>query len=214
MKYLVQPSEPKEFKEYLSRENIPFEEEHDLQFDYFLEGANICVERKTAEDFVGSIVDGRIWKQLHAMSTVCRIPVLAVIGSPSVALTFTRFRRSSYLGALASIIIKTSGEGLSSNVSVVVLDTNYDLMYILKSLYEKAREGSTYLVPVQPAKKSDTTASKIALLTAIPGVGEVYAKRLLEKFKTIEKIVNASISELQEVLGKKRAEKVYKFFKE
>lgn len=214
MKYLVQPSEPKEFKDYLSMENIPFEEVSDLPFDYFLEGVNICVERKTAEDFVGSIVDGRIWKQLHAMSTMCRIPVLAVIGSPSVALTFTRFRRSSYLGALASIIIKTSGEGLSSNVSVVVLDTNYDLMYILKSLYEKAREGSTYLVPVQPARKSDTTASKIALLTAIPGVGEVYAKRLLEKFKTIEKIVNASISELQEVLGKKRAEKVYKFFKE
>lgn len=214
MKYLIQPSEPKEFKDYLSRENIPFEEASDLPFDYLLEGAGLCIERKTAEDFVNSIIDGRIWKQLHTMSTMCRIPILVVIGSPSVALTFTRFKRSSYLGALVSIIVKTSGEGLSSNVSVVVLDTNYDLMYMLKSFYEKFKEGALYLVPRQPTKKSDVYASKIALLTAVPGIGEVYARRLLEKFKTIEKVVNASIDELTEIIGKKRAEKVYKFFRE
>ena len=41
------------------------------------------------------------------------------------------------------------------------------------------------------------------IIEGFPGIGPMNAKKLLERFKTIKEIVNASEEELKEILGKK-----------
>jgi len=41
------------------------------------------------------------------------------------------------------------------------------------------------------------------ILEGFPGIGPTTAKKLLKKFKSIKKIINASEEELKEILGKK-----------
>ena len=51
-------------------------------------------------------------------------------------------------------------------------------------------------------------------LNDIPGIGEATAMELLRIFKSVQKIKSASLDQLEEVVGKSKAEKVYSYFTE
>ncbi|MBO4417947.1 MAG: excinuclease ABC subunit C [Bacteroidales bacterium] len=51
-------------------------------------------------------------------------------------------------------------------------------------------------------------------LAEIPGVGEATAARLLTRFKSVKRIKEASLNDLEEVVGKKVAANVYDYFNE
>lgn len=51
-------------------------------------------------------------------------------------------------------------------------------------------------------------------LTNIPGIGELYAAKLLKAFRSIRVIKHTALSELEKVIGKQRAENVYNYFHE
>jgi len=207
-------NEPTEIKFYLKSNNIPIQESSTLPFDYLVvyDKKRIGVERKEASDFVASIMDGRLWEQLYAMSTLCPLNFLVVIGNITSVLIERKFPRSAYIGALVSSAIKTSPDGLSGYVSVVSLDTIYDFMEFLRLLCRKVTEDDVRL-PIKPINKTDLKSLQIQTLATLPGVGEVYAKELLDEFGSIYAVANASITQLEKVLGRKRAEKVYKFLR-
>jgi len=57
--------------------------------------------------------------------------------------------------------------------------------------------------------------SKTALnteLESIPGVGDKTIVELLKKFKSVKRIANAKLDELEAVVGVSRAEKIYNFY--
>ena len=212
---LVHPNEPKEIKDFLISQGIPVRDEPSLQFDYlFAVGENrIAVERKDAPDFVASIIDARLFTQLYYMSVLCPHSYLVVIGNITEALIERSFKREGYIGALISASLKTAPEGCQGHVSVVVLDTMPDFMLFLKLLHNKLEEGDFVRYPRVNISKHEPQSLAIATLSTLPGVGEVYAEKLLKRFKTLYKVFTASQYELEAVLGKKRAEKVYKFIR-
>lgn len=53
-----------------------------------------------------------------------------------------------------------------------------------------------------------------SVLTEIPGVGYSIAQSLLWKFKSVKRIKNASLKEIQDTIGKSKAQVVYDFFRE
>ena len=183
-----------------------------IPFDYIISNDRgdcaVCIERKDAGDFVSSIVDGRVWEQLYHLSSMCSLAILIVVGSPTVALIERKFPRSAYIGALASIALKHSPGGF--RVSVLVLETIYDFIEFLRLVCRKVDEDDV-LLPIKPVRKADLKLLQIQTVATLPGVGEVYARKLLEKFGSIYNLVNASVDELEEVVGKKRAEKIYRF---
>ncbi|XP_068938728.1 Fanconi anemia core complex-associated protein 24 isoform X4 [Petaurus breviceps papuanus] len=63
-------------------------------------------------------------------------------------------------------------------------------------------------------KKSRQLSESSILQTVqqIPGVGKVTALLLLQEFASIQKLCNASIQELEQVVGHALAEKVHAFF--
>lgn len=54
--------------------------------------------------------------------------------------------------------------------------------------------------------------SLVQTVQQIPGVGKVKAPLLLQKFPTIQQLSNASVQELQEVVGLAVAQQIHTFF--
>ncbi|EGW06768.1 Fanconi anemia-associated protein of 24 kDa [Cricetulus griseus] len=54
--------------------------------------------------------------------------------------------------------------------------------------------------------------SLVQTVQQIPGVGKVKAPLLLQKFPTIQQLSNASVQELEEVVGPAVAQQIHSFF--
>lgn len=89
------------------------------------------------------------------------------------------------------------------------LDKSSDTLKVLMHLRDEAhRFGITF----HRNKRSKGAIS--SSLDAIPSLGAISVKNLLKKFKTITAIKNASIEELSDVVGGKRAEAIKEYFEQ
>lgn len=81
----------------------------------------------------------------------------------------------------------------------------------LKLIQQARNEAHRFAITFHRTKRSQhfTTSE----LHSIPGVGDKSATKLLSQFKSVERIKNQSLDELEEVVGKNVAKKVYAYFK-
>ena len=183
---------------------LPYRRDELLFFDYLISarGYEVPVERKTAEDFVASIVDGRIFAQTAVMSAVSPYSILVVEGTPSVALMERRLRREAYMGALASIMVKRSPFGARGHVNIVTVDSYHDTALLLRHIHKRLEEGNTVRIPQSRVRKvPDPKLVQLQMLTVMPGVGTERALRLIECFGSLANIMRASVHEIASVDG-------------
>ena len=175
----------------LKTENISIEVKKVPYGDYIINNT-ITIERKTAKDFLISIIDARLFRQLSNLKKYCTNPVLLIEGNPYK--TDLNFENIAIKGALIStqaiwympVIFSRSKE-----------DTK-DIFVMI------GRQDETCLdvVPLRGGYRPKRLKSKqLYLLQGLPQIGPMLAKRLLEHFKSVSKIMNASIDELTEVDG-------------
>ncbi|MCS7121438.1 MAG: helix-hairpin-helix domain-containing protein [Archaeoglobaceae archaeon] len=202
---LIDSREPEWIEEELKRYGL-FVRRSSLKADYLIRYSSfeIAIERKEAVDFLNSIIDARLWQQVYSLKEEYKVSFLAIVGDLDEAINSKKFNRNAAIAATISIPLKTQG-----SVTVLQFKDHYDFCYALKILDEKITSGEIFAVP--RVKKSNP---QLAMLTAIPGVGEKLALKLLEKFGTIQRISNASLSELMRVegVGEKRAKVIRDFF--
>ncbi|MEM0485372.1 MAG: ERCC4 domain-containing protein [Thermoplasmata archaeon] len=177
--------------------------------DYIL--GDVVIERKEVNDYVSSLIDGRLQKQLYHLSYHYPYSILIVEGYVEEVLLHRKIHRSAYLSSLASAIYKRAPEGQMGVVSVLTFPTPFDTSLFLYHLHKKIEEGGVRL-PVIVKKKGSLMKERVVnIVCSLPGISEVKAKRLLQKFKSVHRIVNASVKELMEVdgIGEKTAKEIY-----
>lgn len=201
---IVDSREPKEIVDKLKREVQV--QVMDIQWvDYLVchDEYAIPVERKTASDFVQSIIDGRIFNQAYMMSTFSPISYIIVEGVISEALMEHRFPRRAYLGALASLALKRSPYGERGQISIVNLETMYDTIEFLILLNRQLLENKDRLprLRVRGKRYIDKKGCMIAMLQAIPGVGEERARQIAEKINSIKELIEKDPITLSTLTG-------------
>lgn len=204
------PNEPSEIINKLKGEGVELIPDSELPFDYLVEvrDVKIPIERKQSDDYASSITDGRLFNQLYHMSSYSSLSILCIIGNITFALMDRKLKREAYVGSLASTVVKAAPNG--GHVSIISLDTDYDFVMFVKYIYRKLVENDLIRLPSVNVKKSDYYGAKIAMLQCIPGIGEVNAKKLIQKYRSISNLVKASESELMTLIGV-RGLKVYQF---
>src|SRR3989344_6608807 len=75
--------------------------EKQLQVGDYLLSKNVCAERKTSNDFISSIIDGRLFRQLQELKNNFRLPLLILEGNPLV--NERKIHPNAIRGALASV---------------------------------------------------------------------------------------------------------------
>ncbi|AAB99518.1 TPA: DEAD/DEAH box helicase family protein [Methanocaldococcus jannaschii] len=165
--------------------------------DYVLSD-RVVVERKTAEDFVNSIIDKRLFSQLKNLKKVEK-PLLIVEGE-----NFSRLHENALKGAILSII-------LDFGIPIIFTKNAEETADLLIKIAEKEqiKEKRTVMVRYGKTAMSLKEQQKF-IVESLPDVGGALAERLLKHFKTVENVFTAKEEELMKVegVGKERAKKI------
>jgi Fanconi anemia group M protein len=173
--------------------------------DYIIKG--VAIERKTVSDFVSSMINRRLLKQLEELGQY-KERLLIVEGIDEQELYTDSKERigmhpNSIRGFLLSILLK--------HKVPIIFTKNYEDTAKFLSVLSKRKPNE---LPLNVKKKNlNKKEQKQFIIEGFPGIGPKTAKKLLKKFKTIKNIISASEEELKEVIGKK-AENISRIIKD
>jgi len=164
--------------------------------DYLIKG--VAIERKTISDFVGSIKNKRLLRQLEELQQYEK-KLLIVEGIYEQELyvdsaEIEGMHANAIRGFLLSVL-------LSFKVPILFTKDYQDTAKFMDVL---SRKKSTQDIGLNVSKKTLNNEERSQfILEGFPGVGPKTAKKLLKEFVTLKKIFNASEEELKKILGKK-----------
>lgn len=164
-------------------------------------GGRLAIERKTADDFAASILDGRLFSQAAMMQASGMRSVFLIEGSLS------RIQSAINPEALAgaqSALIALYG------ASMVFTENPQGSARLIGRLFKHLTNGLGYEVPLRQNKPKDPSVQSLFIVESLPGVGPETARKLLKHFGSAKGVFIASENELLEVdgIGRKGAQKI------
>lgn len=163
----------------------------------------VVIERKTAKDFVDSIVDKRLFKQARSLMEEFKRPLIILEGDD---LYNGMINPNAIRGSIASI-------ALDFGISIIPTRNAQDTAAMIKRIAIREQSGEKTPIQIRTDKKPvNLWEQQLFIIESLPNIGPVNAKNLLEHFGTVANIINASGSQLQEVegIGKKTAANIRK----
>ena len=161
--------------------------------DYLVK--NIAIERKTVSDFITSMINRHLSKQIDELQQY-ENKLLLIEGIEEQELysdNSERMNANSIRGFLLSILLK-------HKIPIIFTKNAEDTAKFIYVLARKKESES----PLNVTKKSFNKKEQMQfILESFPGIGPKTARKILEKFKTIKNIFNAPLEELQKEIGKK-----------
>ncbi len=164
-----------------------------LEVGDYVASEDVAIERKESNDFIQSLIDGRLFVQLTALRSAYRRPVLIIEGEQIIGLRAVN--PASIYGALASIAIR---------IQVPIIWTR-NAEETANVLYRIAHMEQVDSKRVLRTRAGDTRGSDAEvleyILSGFPGVDTVTSRSILAEFGTLEEVFNASKEDLQKVKG-------------
>ncbi|OYT36763.1 hypothetical protein B6U91_00430 [Candidatus Pacearchaeota archaeon ex4484_71] len=155
--------------------------------DYII--GKTVIERKTFSDLISSIIDKRIFSQSINL-TKAEERLIIIEGPQQIA--NKKINENVIAGALLSITLK--------NKIPILFTKNAEetARYVYLISQKKNKEH-----PLNITKKTLTEKErKLFILESFPKIGPTKARKLLEKFGSIKKIINAPVEDIEKVIGK------------
>ena len=170
--------------------------------DYIVSHETV-VERKSINDLIASIFDGRLFDQCNRLKEHFQFPIILLEGNVDEIESITENPLVFY-GALSTIAI-------DYKIPIIPTPNASHTAKLLVSL--SSRKESVKGPLLKKIKKSnDVQKQQLSVLCSLPGVGEKIAIRMLEKFESPLKVLSASTKDLAKIpgLGESRAKKIKK----
>jgi len=170
--------------------------------DYIVAPETI-VERKSIRDLLASVFDGRLFDQCSRLKENFEHPIILMEGNVDEIEEITDNPLIFY-GALSTVVI-------DFKIPVIPTPSAAHTAKLLVSMCSrKDIPKGPFLKKIK--KSSDLEKQQLTTLCSLPGVGEKFAVRMLEKFGTPLRVFTATTSELSKVegLGDARAKKIKK----
>ena len=162
--------------------------------DYLVNG--VAIERKTVADFKSSIINKRIFSQLVELKQYPK-HLLLIEGILDENVYSGGIHENAFRGFLLSVL-------LEYNVPIVFTHNEADTAKYISVLAKKEKKTENSL---RASKISFSDEEQIQfILEGFPNVGATKAKKLIEKFGSLKEVVNSSVEELEEILGKRAGE--------
>lgn len=170
--------------------------------DYIVAPETI-VERKSIRDLMASVFDGRLFDQCSRLKEHFEHPIVLMEGNVDEIEEITENPLIFY-GALSRVVI-------DFKIPVIPTPSADHTAKLLVSMCSRLDSPKgPYLKKIK--KSSDLEKQQLSVLCSLPGVGEKFAVRMLERFGTPLKVFSATAAELAKIegLGDARAKKIKK----
>ncbi len=163
-------------------------------------GDRVGIERKTVDDYVESLVDGRLFRQAARLAASVARPVLILEGDPSVL--SERIRPGPLRGAQLALAV-------GFRIPVLVTEDLPDTASLIRHLAaqearresrrRRAFERSTGEGHGQPTERLPRDALNVLL--ELPGVGRERAFAIAEKIGSLSELSRLGVRDLMKVSG-------------
>lgn len=176
----------------LKKENFEIEFRELKIADYIVK--DVAIERKTIDDFVSSMINKRLIKQIEELQEYKnKLLLIEGFAEKNLYSDSDNTNSNAIRGFLISILLK-------HKIPVLFTKNPKDTARFI-SVIAKKREKETSL---KTKKRTFNSKEQLQfILEGFPGIGPKTAKKLLERFNTLQEIFNASENELYKILGKK-----------
>lgn len=168
--------------------------------DYIVAPETI-VERKSVSDLISSIFDGRLFDQCSRLKEHFTNPVILMEGNVEEIERIVENPLVFY-GAVSAVAI-------DFKIPIVPTPSATHSAKLLVSMCSRKESlRGPFLKKIK--KSDDMSRQQLSVLCSLPGIGEKLATRMLAKFGSPSKTLNASLAELAKVegLGETRAKKI------
>jgi len=174
-----------------------------LQVGDYIVSPETVVERKSIQDFMSSIFDGRLFDQCNRLKENFQFPIILLEGNVDEIEDIME-NPFVFYGAMSTIVI-------DFKIPIIPTPNASDTAKLLVAMCSrKESTNGHYLKKIK--KSTDIEKQQLSVLSSLPGVGEKTAIRMLEKFGTPLQVLGASVTDLSKVsgLGNERAKKIKK----
>ncbi len=173
--------------------------------DYVISNT-VAIERKSVQDFLASIMDGRLFSQLVFLADSYEKPLVIIEGRPHELFALSKMHKNALLGALSSI-------ALDYRVPLLFSENERETAEFIYVITKRLQLGKKSEVSLRKGRPGLTLSEQQRyVVESLPLVGPKTAKRLLERFGSVKGVFNASERELEklEKIGFKKAKKIIK----
>jgi len=181
------------FEHLEGREGVRLEVAH-LHLADFLLGDGVAAERKSARDFVASILDRRLFDQAERLVTELERPLLILEGDPLE--TEIDVHPNAVRGALAHLAVVRRLPVLPSPGP----EGTAELLIAIARQVQAERVDGHRRAPAKRRARSLAHRQE-AIVSQLPGVGPVLGRRLLERAGSLAALAAADRPLLREVPG-------------
>jgi DNA excision repair protein ERCC-4 len=189
-----------------------------LKVGDYVVSSETAVERKTVRDLISSIYDGRLFIQCSDLVKHYQKPLLVVQGNiaelaeiPEDMEDMDIKQHTERMPLAYDALITVATE---FRIPIIHTPSAEQTAQVLVTLVSRSlREGKATGPLLRKIKKENPIyIQQLSVLASLPGVGEKLAARMLQKFHTPIRAVNASAAELATIpgFGLARAERVRK----
>lgn len=166
--------------------------------------SDILIERKTTADFVSSLNDGRLFRQLSALLAFSarRLLIVEGLGFPSAK----GVSNHSIEGALIKIEI-------GMQVPIFNTATIAETAQLITRIVAQESRTMVRMANDRSKRRKKEVCAQARALRAVPDLNPATSRLLLQHFRTLRNIFNASAEELVKVggLSEERAQTVFRF---
>ncbi len=170
--------------------------------DYII--GNIAIERKTISDFINSMLNKRLLRQIEELKQYPQ-QFLIIEGVDDHPLyEFGKINPNAIRGMMLSVM-------LDFKVPIILTKNYEDTVKFLILLEKRQKKKPKEISLIAKRKSYNLAEQQQFILEAFPGIGPATAKKLLRKFGTIKATINAKEKDLIKTkLHQKKAEAMKK----
>ncbi len=177
-----------------------------LKMGDFLVSGSTAIERKDSKEFIGSIEDKSLFRQLIDFKREFANPLYVIEGCnlyDNKRINATKIRSAiSYVTIL-------------NRVPIIFTQDAKDSAEYIYMISRQAQHGMTF-TPIEDEKKhkfSEDKEQQLAIVESLPDVGTAIAIAMLKQFRTLKRVFASSKDDFVSVdgIGDKRANKILQF---
>lgn len=150
----------------------------------------IIFEHKTPDDFIGSVYDGRIFRQIEEMKNNYEHYYIVVSGSLTDIISIPNTNYNSLIAAMTSCFAR--------GCPIIFCDNYENMCDVIKRLSEKLTDRKNRTIPVT---KASIENDQLRLVCSLPGISQKRGQLLLDRFKSPINIFNGTYEDITEIKG-------------
>jgi Fanconi anemia group M protein len=178
--------------------------EKQLDVGDYIVSDRVGIERKTITDFLQSILNQRLFRQLEGLCKSFDKPLMILEGDQRTLFSARNIHPNTIHGVLSSISI-------DYRIPIIwMYSPKMTASQIYWTAWREQKKEKRGLQTRACKKTKDTGKLQEFMVAGLPNVNNVLSKRLLNEFKTVNGVFSASEEELKKVagIGKKKAKSI------